>query len=297
VLVTPLPGADRETLRRTLDEVCTAVFNLRGGGGGQYPFDRVASYLNWANDAVRTLRKQVSSADLDRLVLTRRYELLLATGVNTDNRVLNGLLSTELEERVDAFTEACEALEKEIQRWFQPGRLVVADTSVYITNPAKLKELDFASLLNARETPIHVLVPIVVVDELDGLKQSKDPHQRWRSRHTLQVLDDAFKRTTGAAQLRAADFSPLDSQGIPHGEITIEMVLDPPKHTRLPINDDEIIDRALAVQAIAGLSVTLLTYDTGQSTRARAAGLTVIKVPHPVDADEPEHPKRTRTAK
>jgi hypothetical protein len=74
------------------------------------------------------------------------------------------------------------------------------------------------------------------------------------------------------------------------------MVLDPPKHNRLPINDDEIIDRALVVQAIAGRSVTLLTYDTGQSTRARAAGLTVIKVPHPVDGDEPEHPKRARTA-
>jgi hypothetical protein len=128
-------------------------------------------------------------------------------------------------------------------------------------------------------------------------QQSKDPHQRWRSRHTLQVLDDAFKHTTGAAHLRAADFSPLDSQGIPRGEITIEMVLDPPKHKRLAIPDDEIIDRALAVQAVAGRSVPLLTYDTGQSTRARAAGLTVIKVPHPVDADEPEYPKRARTAK
>lgn len=62
------------------------------------------------------------------------------------------------------------------------------------------------------------------------------------------------------------------------GQITIELVFDPPGHTRLPINDDEIIDRALAIEALAGGTVTLLTYDTGQSTRARSAGLKVVKL-------------------
>ncbi|MDF3294266.1 PIN domain-containing protein [Streptomyces silvisoli] len=47
---------------------------------------------------------------------------------------------------------------------------------------------------------------------------------------------------------------------------------------RLPINDDEIIDRALAVQTLAAREVLLLTYDTGQSTRARTAGLKVNKL-------------------
>jgi hypothetical protein len=28
--------------------------------------------------------------------------------------------------------------------------------------------------------------------------------------------------------------------------MTVEVLLDPPGHARLPINDDEIIDRALA---------------------------------------------------
>jgi hypothetical protein len=28
-----------------------------------------------------------------------------------------------------------------------------------------------------------------VIDELDGLKKSKDPHTRWRAAHTLAVLD------------------------------------------------------------------------------------------------------------
>ena len=49
------------------------------------------------------------------------------------------------------------------------------------------------------------------------------------------------------------------------GAVVLELFFDPPDHVRLPINDDEIIDRTLAVQALADREVTLLTFDTGQS--------------------------------
>jgi hypothetical protein len=153
-----MPGVDRANLRRALSDVHVSVLNIRGAGVGEYPFDRVVVYLNWVNDAVRMLRKQISSADIDRLVLTRRYELLLAEDISSGSRVLNGLLSAELDERADAFDEAREALEREIKRWSRPGMLVVADTSVYITNPDKLEELDFASLINVREGRFPVVV-------------------------------------------------------------------------------------------------------------------------------------------
>ena len=64
------------------------------------------------------------------------------------------------------------------------------------------------------------------------------------------------------------------------------MLFDHPGHVRLPINDDEIIDRALSVQPSGGRSVTLLTFDTGQSTRAQHAGLRVHKLTKPI-GDEP----------
>jgi hypothetical protein len=57
---------------------------------------------------------------------------------------------------------------------------------------------------------------------------------------------------------------------------------------RLQINDDEIVDRALAIEPLASRKVTLLTYDTGQSTRARTAGLSVVKLRKPIG----EEPKR-----
>jgi hypothetical protein len=61
----------------------------------------------------------------------------------------------------------------------------------------------------------------------------------------------------------------------------MEIVFDPPGHVRLPIGDDEIIDRIVAVVPLAERKVTLFTYDTGQATRGRAAGLQVRKLVKP----------------
>jgi predicted ribonuclease YlaK len=131
-----------------------------------------------------------------------------------------------------------------------------------------------------------LLVPIVVIDELDGLKQHRDNKVRWRAGYTLAVLDRVLPRPTAVAPLREADFSALSSGGIPRGEISVEVLFDPPGHVRLPINDDEIIDRALAVVPLAVREVTLVTYDTGQCMRARAAGLDAKKLNKPL-AEEP----------
>jgi hypothetical protein len=82
--------------------------------------------------------------------------------------------------------------------------------------------------------PVHVLMPIVVVDELDGLKKSKGKDTRWRVACTLAVLDRVLATSGGAAM--AGTVIPAD-QG---GGCTVEIVFDPPAHIRLPINDDEL---------------------------------------------------------
>ena len=292
MLVTPLPGIDRQQLTAVLSEVGRSVGNLRGGAPGQ-DAGWVVAYLRWVNDAARSLHAQISAADVERLVLTRRYEHLLA-GSSHGPQVLNGLLAVELDERVEAFDEASRALRAVIERWSRPGVFVVADTSVYIEHPDKVDELDLAPLIGARGDDVHLLVPIVVVDELDGLKKSSNNDTRRRARQALAVLDHVLAHPTTVARLREADFSALNSGGIPRGEVTVELVLDPPGHARLSINDDELVDRVLAIQPLAGRPIKLLTYDTGQSTRARAAGLDAIKLRHerdrPPRGQEP-HPR------
>lgn len=83
---------------------------------------------------------------------------------------------------------------------------------------------------------------------------------------------------------------------MPSGEVTIEILFDPPGHVRLPITDDEIVSRILAIEPLAGRPVTLVTYDTGQATRGRTAGLQVSKLSKPADP-QTGGPAESKTAK
>ncbi|MEU5335569.1 PIN domain-containing protein [Streptomyces asoensis] len=294
MLVKPLPGTVRDNLVKTLIGEHTKVANLQGPFQGP-AYGRLVAYLRWASQAARMLGSVVSPADVNRLVLTRRYDALLSgasgglAGTHQEG-FLNDLITLELEERVADFDKALKDLEKTAARWGNVGVLVVADSSVYIQHATKLLEWDFQELCTVREESVHLLVPMVVVDELDGIKQTKEKDRRWRAGYTLAVLERHLQAGRDRAVIREADFSPLDTGGIPCGVVSVEVLYDPPAHTRLPINDDEIVDRAVTVQLLAGRPVRLITYDTGQAMRARAAGLDVVKL-RPAAETEPEPAK------
>ena len=190
MLVTPRPGVDRRYLRDTLRSVHTDVSNLWTGGTPGGAYQRLLAYLQWADEVAGRLGTLVSGEDLDRLVFTKRYELLLGGmgSMSRDDtavqRVVNGMVNTELQERVTAFKSAVAALEEQISRWSALEHFIMPDTSFYIQHDAKPEDADFAELVGARGAPITVLVPIVIVDELDRLKESKNRRVRWRAGHT-----------------------------------------------------------------------------------------------------------------
>ncbi|MEV6369778.1 PIN domain-containing protein [Micromonospora musae] len=282
MLITPLPGVHRENLRQSLTNLHQAVVNIRGRGThqGMHP---VFSYLDWANEVRRQLRNQISVTSLNMLVPPDRYQLLMSASSTTAaapaaEMVLNSLLAVELDERIREFEDSLSQLNAQVMQFERAGRLVVLDSNVYLHHPQKLEEMDLAPDLGTRHDPIHILVPMAVVDELDALKQHSKAHSRWRAGYTTAVLDSHINMPDGTGLLRPEDFSRLVSDGVAHGRVTIQIMLDPPGHVRLPINDDEIIDRVLAVEPLAGRQVTMVTYDTGMAMRARAAGLEVVKL-------------------
>ncbi|NUW46015.1 PIN domain-containing protein [Nonomuraea rhodomycinica] len=252
------------------------------------PLELHSAYLQWVDGAVSLLRHEISESDLDDLVLTKRYWILQSmhgSALLPDR--MKDLVITELEGRQIAVGLAALQLAEQIERWARPGVFVMFDTSVFIQHEDKLESIDFGQLLQVRAEPVHLLIPMIVIDELDSLKQSKDKHVRWRARHSLAVLDRLLPNPTHAALLRLADYEPLESGGIPRGEVSVEVVLDPPNHVRLPVEDDEIVDQAVTAQVLAGRPITLVTFDTGQSMRARAAGLRCTKIAQP-PGDPPE---------
>ena len=131
---------DRRHLLDTPRSVHTDVANLQSGTShGAYK--RLLAYLEWTSNAAWSLANLISSDDLDELVLTKRYELLLSGVGNMTSdevvvqRVVNGLVSTELTERTAAFGAAVAAVKEQISRWSQLGEFVMPDTSFYITHP------------------------------------------------------------------------------------------------------------------------------------------------------------------
>jgi hypothetical protein len=285
VLVTLLPGASRDNLLKNLRQIHNDTVNLRGGARpGDTAQQEIGRYLEWAANAVRILGMQIAAADVDRLVLTRGYDRLLSaaglTGADMGTqRMLRYMLSTEVDARIAAFDEAARLLQGQVTRWSPQAAYLAPDTSFYIRHEDKLREADFRKLLGVFEWPVRVLVPIAVVDELDRLKESKDQHVRWRAGHTLGVLDEVLRDPAMPGTLTPADYSKVHDGGFAVGPVVMDLLLDPPGHVRLPIADDEIVDRIAAVQPLAGETVTLVTYDTGMAMRGRAAGLNVIKPP------------------
>ncbi len=169
----PLPGTDRTWILENIREIATGASNLRGST------DAYRDYIRWANDSVRKLSRLVSPADVERSVLTRRY-WLLQSATQTPTAHMQMLLNVEVDERVSALEDAEHELRQRIERWSRPGEFVVPDTSFYVTHPDKLEDLDLRTHLQITEDPVHLLVPILVIDELDGLKRSGDKHARWR---------------------------------------------------------------------------------------------------------------------
>lgn len=212
--MTPYPGAHGDDVLSTLRGLTSAAPNAGNAHGPAQ--SRLDAYLEWATDSVRMLEHRVSAADIDRLILTQGYDRLLAvagtlTGADTGTqRVLNGLVSHEIQGRIQALEDAIGDLDAQIRRWPKDIVYTVADTSVYIEHDDKLRDLDFAALLPGAwpDKPVLVIVPIIVLDELDGLKlRGGDALRKWGASYTLAVLEDLFSQPDSRGVLRqpAAD--------------------------------------------------------------------------------------------
>lgn len=82
-----------------------------------------------------------------------------------------------------------------------------------------------------REDPIRIIVPIVVIDELDNLKQQGRETARWRAGYTLAVLDRVCTGTAQQGQLHDEDFTALKEGSIPTARISHR----PERRHRLPL--------------------------------------------------------------
>ena len=261
-----LPGAEGPHVVQALQTTDQQLGELQGGGSPHEKFER---YFQWAADSALRLRGLLSEKAIGELVFTPSFYAILQVGPPTRTAGGMRLLGVEIETRRRVLQAAIDELRGQVARWSEDELLVVLDTNVYVHGDRKIDEIDWLDLTSHAE-PVRLLIPMVVVDELDNLKRSK---VRGRAAYTLAVLS----RCLTGSQLEGWLHPPEIRGSGSKSPVRVEVVLDPIGHARLPLADDEIIDRALTIQRVAGRDVHLVTCDTGMHMRARPTGLKVHK--------------------
>ncbi|MFI5959782.1 PIN domain-containing protein [Cryptosporangium sp. NPDC051539] len=274
-------------------KLATEAENMQGRRGTAY--DLLVDYLVWAGEAHRRLLHPVGAAAARELIYGRRHGDLLglvdvariagndrpmdapiayapnAARFDPAERLVNVTLMAELTDVAKALRETLDALVAEDKHWSQTATLLVPDTSFFMHQFGGLPGLIFGKLLGIEQQAgygFHVVVPIAVLDQLDRLKDRGSSDQRSHARQALKALGGFWD--TGDDRMRRGVWR--DGGDEP---VTVELLPDPRSHTRLPIDDDEIIDRAAWVAETAGCTVRLATYDLHMATRGRLARLQV----------------------
>ncbi|MFB9312001.1 PIN domain-containing protein [Nocardioides plantarum] len=281
-----LPGSQPRYAAEELGRQETAVGNVRTGGYlGQ---DLLKEYLKWALGAERMLLNHFTRDSVSAVVFTQRYWALQTS--SSDNWEMSRLLvEAEIIEQSARLLAEKALLDDAHTRWTR-GRLLVPDTSALIHGP-KLWEWDPAADLGWRDVPVHIVLPMLVLDELDELKEHTKEHTRYRARQTLKWVAEQI----GSSQsflVGGGSVAEGPDGLVVRGDIHLDVLLDAPGHVRLPIADDEIVDRAAAIATLSGRDVVLVTNDVSQAYRGRLAGLDVSTVAEPIyDVDIQEQAK------
>jgi rRNA-processing protein FCF1 len=267
----PLPGVTLDAVIDALRGRAEAANSIRSRSGGKPSSDLMDDYVIWISGTESVLRHLLHPADVSELLHTQRSWLLRGMDQITGRAVMQVL--DEVEDRARVLEAARAELVGVRDRW-RDGVLVIVDTNVFLHHPREFDEIDWPTLVD-RLPDIRLVVPLIVVDELDRQKQSTKNDVRRKARQTLRKLDDLLVATPpgGRARIGQTDGSKQVT--------TVEVFVDPFEHQRFASADAEIVDRALYLDEVSGHAVYLATGDSHMRYRAREAGLEVIFIQSP----------------
>jgi hypothetical protein len=260
MLVTLTPGADPVRIASLLNQATMEARNHHG---------KPSEYINWVFGMARMFRGQIARSDLDLLFLTPTFYRILE-GHGTGTMAMQNLLEAEIAEREMTTHEAALALQEQIRTWRAEasGVLAVVDTSVFLSHPQwtasqiperVIESIPWAAELHLGFEDLQLVLPAVVIKELDRLKESSNQQVRYRARVTLAVIDRLLPDPEGVVLIRAkdTDWDAITANGgMPGGEVRLRVLYDDPIHRPLLDADAELIDRAVAVQAPAAPSMS-----------------------------------------
>jgi hypothetical protein len=234
--------------------------------------DLLPEFIRWCSEAERMFGNWFNpSSHLFVELESSHREARQLAGQNQAPLVINTFLNRERNAWLNGL-EGAEAMLKVLKAYAEVrGHKLVLDTSMLMEGDlfteAKWEGVD----PNYEGGRIRLIIPILVIEELDELKVNRDGDRRARARRVIRELWDLHK----GAPLRPA---PLPK----HPQTTIEVFLDDGWSGQWPGNDGEIIAQACGLATLFGDGLPLVTRDLSQAYRSAAVNVrTVFQAPPP----------------
>jgi hypothetical protein len=219
------------------------------------------AYLQW----VETVELQLASLTADLAVVAavqnEHYWRLQDASARFARPI--PMMTAELARQQGRFESLAADLKERRERLAKaPGSIVVIDTHVLLhyQAPAHIPWPDVVG-----STPVRLVVPLRVVEELDLKKWGENKRLASRARDVLPGI----RRTVG----------PGGTPGRLRDNVTVEVPVPSRPRQRPPDADEEILATCDELAAFAGKVATLITGDTSMTIRAEAAGIAVAAMP------------------
>ena len=268
-----LQATEREHAIARLQELTLAAHNFFSGTAGMAPLELRRSFLRWMAETESFVRSAFASVEPpigfdsprlvalqgDRIAADQIYPVLQAEGTR---------LIGELEAAVAALTTPFPASVHEEDR-----TIVVLDTNTLLQyrNP---DQINWRALTSTSD--ILLVVPLVVLDELDDKRNAKDASLARRARKIASTIEQWTAKAGANSPTELAN------------GVAIAVLSEEPGHRRLPNNDDEIIAVARSL-VDRGHRVLVATADGGMRTRARVRDVGALVLPddHRLETPDP----------
>jgi hypothetical protein len=265
------PGKTCEEVIKLLDDIVQGKLNdirntIPHPGGSGYPQlmnSAILEYENWTGDIIRKLHEVFVSSELTTMLRGEKYWIIVASDHGSPRTA--PMMRSELSNLAKEFAYTANEL-RTLQARFagRSGRCLVLDSNDFL----HYERFDNIPWSTIYRKGAWVVIPHVVLDEIDRKSYEEGSKTRKRARGAYKLLEGLFDH--------------IDSEGyttLRDGSSCLIMA-DDPGHRRMPNNDDEIVARAAFLQqALSPGQVTIITRDIGMRARAMAQRLRAESLP------------------
>lgn len=275
-------GQQPEHIARLVRELITRLQNVTsawGIGPAAYEGGK-SSYLQAVEDLERLLRSAFEDDDgVGAGLYGDMYRLI--RDMNETTARPYPLIRDEAERQI-ATLETLQTRLAEVQSLRnRSGHPAIIDTNC-LMHYQRLDRITWREILCVE--PIRLVLPILVIDELDNKKYTGSDKMAARANSAIKALHDYSNG------LRPGCYAEL-----PDGS-TIEVWLDEPGHKRKLNPDEELLSRGILLQRVLEVPVTIVSGDLGMRLRAEAHGLEHTQMPDKYAKDAARRASATEEA-